>query len=74
MSPRRWGFVGPRTENPVGKTGILAGLALVIAGAFGLADDAETVEAITVVMGLILGLFGERVRRQPPEFRDPNDD
>ena len=74
MSPRSFGLVGPRSPNPVGKTGIFAGLLIIIEAVLS-ALDAEDVSWQTIVqavLGALLAGYGERVRRQEPEYRDPN--
>ena len=65
--PRKWGISGGgRVENPVGKTGLLAGLlAVVVSIAEAVANDPNATNITAAVAGVVLALFGEKVRRQP---------
>ena len=59
-------MIPDRINNPVGWTGILGGVSILIVGALGLADDPDTVNGVTAVLGALVAMFGVRVRAQPP--------
>lgn len=63
--PTKWGRPGENIENPVGKTGIVAGIAGVIAAVADMIGNDPSPENIaTAVVFVLVALFGEKVRRQ----------
>ena len=71
--PNKWGFApGDRVKNPVGGTGLMAALALLVTALAEVLDiDGVDTATVGVVMAALLGLFAEKVRRQPSA---PDDD
>ena len=75
MSPRSWGFVGPRQNNPVGWGWITVGLVAIAEAILDANESGDwTWQSIAqVVIGALVSANGEKIRRQPPAFRDPSE-
>ena len=75
MSPRSWGFADFRINNPIGKSGLYAAVGAIVVVALVLLDvDGDIIALVAGAFGVGGAAGANQIRRQQPEYRDPNDD